>query len=100
MAELEQPPVSRRLKLAQTMIAEYRDNPAARPADMIQPAQVSQVLRKEAVERAIEPIVKAHQTKTAQVEAAAVEFLTQKGRRATSGEMLPAVVAKGIVVTG
>jgi hypothetical protein len=39
-------------------------------------------------------------TKTAQVEAAAEEYLTQKGRRATSGELLPAVVAKGIVVTG
>lgn len=102
MAELEQTPAFRRLKLAQTMIAEYRNNPAARPADTTQPAtaQVPQMTRGEALSRAMEPMIQAHRTKTAQVEAAAVEYLTQKGRRATSGEILPAVVSKGIAVTG
>jgi hypothetical protein len=39
-------------------------------------------------------------TKTAQVEAVAVEYLKQKGRRATSGELLVPILAKGIGVTG
>ena len=41
-----------------------------------------------------------HLTKTKQVETIAAAYLIQKGRRATSGEMLPVLLAKGITVPG
>ncbi|AWL94117.1 hypothetical protein CIT37_19585 [Bradyrhizobium ottawaense] len=103
-AELEKTPAYKRLKAAEALISAYRGNPevqvaqTAAPAKPTEPALTAQT--KDAVEQAIEPIVTAHRTKTAQVEAAAAEYLTQRGRRATSGELLPYVQSKGIHVPG
>ena len=97
-AELEKTPAYKRLKAAENLIAAYRGNPEVEsPAAPV----LERAKRLELAERIVEDtILKPHRTKTAQVEAAAAEYLTQKGRRATSGEILPAVVAKGIQVTG
>jgi hypothetical protein len=98
-AELEKTPAYKRLKAAEELIATYRGNPE------IDPPQKASIAEKANSEKAAaaqldEMIGKPRQTKTAQVEAAAVEYLAHKGRRATSGEILPAVVSKGIDVPG
>jgi hypothetical protein len=98
-AELEKTAAFRRLKAAEDLIATYRGNPEVEPARTGNAAELSQS-SKDAVARVVEPIIRAHKTKTAMVESAAVQFLTQKGRRATSGEILPAVTAKGIAIPG
>src|ERR1700686_3411795 len=86
-AELKKTPAYKRPQAARNLIAVYRADPenvmiGAPPAPA--PSETE--------------IVPA--TKTAQVDAAAIEFLTNKGRRATSGEILPFVQAKGIEITG
>ena len=98
-AELEQTPAYRRLKLAQNMIAEYRGTSAA-DTTIIAPAVVQHRVRVQAQVDELVAMVDKHKTKTKQVEEAAAEYLIQRGRRATSGELVPAVVNKGIVVTG
>lgn len=105
-AELEKTAAYKRLKAAENLIAAYRGNPeveveAARlTADLKAKAASLSAQAEEALARAVEPITETHRTKTAQVEAAAAEYLTRKGRRATSGELLPVVQAKGIHVAG
>jgi hypothetical protein len=97
-AELEKTPAYKRLKAAEGLIATYRGNPEV---ESPQAAPAEKIKLSDRVERIVDDmIVQPHRTKTAQVEAAAAEYLTQKGRRATSGELLPSIVAKGIVVTG
>jgi hypothetical protein len=101
MAELEQTPAFRKLKLAQKMIAEYRASATPKKELPILPLPAGlSATSQAALTRAVEPIVKAHQTKMARVEAAAAEYLEHRGRRATSGELLPAVLAKNIEITG
>ncbi len=97
-AELEKTPAYKRLQAAKNLIAVYRGDPEviadSEAAAAAKPARVRAVLT-EPLENEIVPA-----TKTAQVDAAAVEFLVNKGRRATSGEILPFVQAKGIEITG
>ena len=97
-AELEKTPAYKRLKAAEDLIETYRGNPEVElPAAPV----LERAKQLEMVDRVVEEaILKPHRTKTAQVEAASAEYLINKGRRATSGEILPAVVAKGIEVPG
>lgn len=97
-AELEKTPAYKRLKAAEDLIATYRGNPEveAPSAKALERAKQMDVAERIVQEVIVEP----HRTKTAQVEAAASEYLNHKGRRATSGELLPVVLAKGIVVPG
>lgn len=109
-AELEKTPAFKRLKAAENLIAEYRGNPevdvVVKTADhttLVQTKTSRSSLMADArdmVASIVEPMVERHKTKTAMVEAAAEEYLMKKGRRATSGELLPVVQAKGIHVTG
>jgi hypothetical protein len=97
-AELEKTPAYKRLQAAKNLIAVYRGEPevaADSEAPPAKPARVRAVLTAPLPENEIVPA-----TKTAQVDAAAVEFLINKARRATSGEILPFVQAKGIEITG
>jgi hypothetical protein len=103
--ELEKTPAYKRLQAALALIAVYREDASA-------PAPVSSVTAPHhsswtssheaahAVWGTPSAPVAAGSTKTARVEAAVTEYLLMKGRRATSGELLPVVTAKGITITG
>jgi outer membrane protein TolC len=91
-AELEKTPAYKRLMAAKDLIATYRGNPEVAAPAAVPAAAPAKFTPAEFVTMA--------RTKTAQVDGAAAEYLAQRGRRATSGELLPVVQAKGITITG
>jgi hypothetical protein len=99
--ELKKTPAYKRLQAAKNLIAVYRADPEPEPT--VTSATMPPISRYRAqLDDEVSPeeseIVPA--TKTALVDAAVAEYLTQRGRRATSGELLPVVQAKGINITG
>jgi hypothetical protein len=100
--ELKKTPAYKRLQAAKNLIAVYRADPeTVTPAAATQqptPRYRPRVPLNDEVPPEESEIVPA--TKTALVDAAVAEYLTRRGRRATSGELLPVVQAKGIVITG
>src|ERR1700716_2121925 len=98
-AELKKTPAYKRLQAARNLSAVYR----ADPESVLTEAPIAPV-DQPGVQTAIAPAPSENEivpaTKTARVDAAAIDFLKNKGRGATSGEILPFVRAKGIEITG
>lgn len=83
-SELAKSPLFQKLQLARQVV------------DLYSKSAVSQ----QAVQRAVQPIVEAHRTKTARIEAAVADHLAKTHRRATSGELTEALNAMGISLPG
>ncbi|MVT68753.1 hypothetical protein GPL21_27040 [Bradyrhizobium pachyrhizi] len=89
-AEIAKSPLGQKLALARQVVALYRNETTVTFAGVVQGMQ--------GLARLVETV--ANTTKTARIEAAAVQHLKATGRRATSGELLPVVVDAGIEITG
>ncbi|MBX9711089.1 MAG: hypothetical protein K2X60_08650 [Xanthobacteraceae bacterium] len=116
-AELHETAAWKKLQAAKNVIAVYRAQTpvadAARsgidfimaspaPGPTPSPGVTIQVLETKPVQSNLSALAEQFtaKTKAAQVDAAATEFLVARGRRATSGELLPYIQAKGIHLTG
>lgn len=103
--ELEKTPAYKRLQAALALIAVYREDASAPAVSVATPSRhvrwrtAHEVAHATLQQETVAPAA-VGSTKTARVEAAVTEYLLMKGRRATSGELLPIVTAKGITITG
>jgi hypothetical protein len=100
--ELEKTPAYKRLQAALALIAVYREDAGApvRSETFAAREPAPSARTQGSYATGVTVVDSRSMTKTAQVEAAVTEYLVHKGRRATSGELLPVAIAKGIAITG
>ncbi len=100
-AELALTPTYQKLQAAKKIVELYTAKPhpiAARPASFAGGGSEVNVIRRVGNLIVSRPI--SADTKVARIDAAAVEFLKKRGSRATSSELLEAMKAAGIQITG
>lgn len=90
-AELAATPAYKKLQLAKQVVDLYRSESAPKPS--------AHIRRPDPIGLGVQYFQELG-TKTARIEAAAVNYLKKKGSRATSGELLNAMTAAGIVIGG